>query len=107
MSHQCEMACAAKASGASGQIATQMLEFRQRPSTPRHRRIPTLGELVREETRFRPWLVLDRLDDLPHLGARLGPDGCERAPITYCELDGAEREQYLCRDETRGAVLAA
>ena len=31
------------------------------------RRIPALGELVREETRFRPWLVLDRLDDLDTL----------------------------------------
>ena len=33
------------------------------------RRIAETGELVREEVRFRPWLLLDRLDDLRHLGA--------------------------------------
>ena len=33
------------------------------------RRLPATGELVREEARFRPWLLLDRLDDLQHLGA--------------------------------------
>jgi hypothetical protein len=49
------------------------------------RRIADTGKLVREETRFRPWLVLDRLDDLQHLGERLGPDGCERASIRYRE----------------------
>jgi hypothetical protein len=32
------------------------------------RRMAETGELVREEARFRPWIVLDRLDDLPHLG---------------------------------------
>ena len=34
---------------------------------------PTTGELVREDERFRPWVLLDRLDDLQHLGARLAP----------------------------------
>ena len=47
------------------------------------RRIPKTGELVHEEARFRPWLVLDRMDDLRHLGERLGPEGCERALITH------------------------
>jgi len=28
------------------------------------RRLPSSGELVREEARFRPWVVLDRIDDL-------------------------------------------
>ena len=37
------------------------------------RRLPESGELVREEARFRPWLVLDRLDDLRHLGAGWRP----------------------------------
>ena len=45
------------------------------------RRIPDMGQLVREEQRFRPWLVLDRLEDLHHLGDRLGPEGCEKALI--------------------------
>src|SRR5579863_2588032 len=59
------------------------------------RRLGTSGELVREETRFRPWLVLDRLDDLKHLGDRLGPDGCDRAMATYRELDGPGSLRYL------------
>jgi DNA polymerase I len=37
------------------------------------------GRLVREETRFRPWLLLDRLDDLRHLGNRLQPEGAQGA----------------------------
>jgi hypothetical protein len=41
----------------------------------------TLGEgrLVREQARFRPWVLLDRLDDLRHLGRSLQPDGSEDA----------------------------
>ena len=38
------------------------------------RRLPNTGQLVREEERFRPWLLLDRLDDLQHLGNNLGPE---------------------------------
>jgi DNA polymerase elongation subunit (family B) len=45
--------------------------------------------------RFRPWLVLDRLDDLRHLGDRFGPDGSARATITYRELDGPGSLRYL------------
>jgi len=59
------------------------------------RRIPGMGQLVREEQRFRPWLVLDRLEDLHHLGDRLGPEGCEEALITYRELDGPGSLRYL------------
>lgn len=33
------------------------------------RRIAESNALVKEEVRFRPWLLLDRLDDLRHLGA--------------------------------------
>jgi hypothetical protein len=39
------------------------------------RRITETGVLVREEAGFRPWIVLDRLDDLRHLGERLGREG--------------------------------
>jgi hypothetical protein len=59
------------------------------------RRIPSTGALVREEQRFRPWLVLDHLEDLDHLGDRLGPEGCEKALITYRELDGPGSLRYL------------
>ncbi len=44
--------------------------------------------VVREERRFRPWLVLDRLDDLAHLGSGLAPDGDTAATVTYRELSG-------------------
>ena len=48
------------------------------------RRLGGTGELVREEERFRPWLLLDRLDDLRH-GRRAGL-------VTLCsELDGPAR----------------
>ncbi len=59
------------------------------------RRLPETGALVREEERFRPWLLLDRLDDLRHLGAELAPDGAPRALVTYRELDGPGALRYL------------
>lgn len=36
------------------------------------RRITETDTLVRDDERFRPWLLLDRLDDLRHLGAARG-----------------------------------
>jgi hypothetical protein len=71
------------------------------------RRIPMSGELVREEARFRPWLVLDRLDDLRHLGNRLGPEGGERTPITYRELGGPGSLRYLVSDKDGRLLIAA
>ena len=58
------------------------------------RRIGATGALVREEARFRPWLLLDRLDDLEHLGARLVPDGAPDAMVSYRELEGAGELRY-------------
>jgi DNA polymerase, archaea type len=71
------------------------------------RRIPKTGELVREEARFRPWLVLNRLHDLQHLGARLHPDGPEPAPITYRELDGPGSLRFLVSADDGRALIAA
>lgn len=51
--------------------------------------------LVREEVRFRPWVLLDRLDDLAHLGARLAPDGTPDALVTYRELEGPGELRFL------------
>src|SRR5690349_8914944 len=59
------------------------------------RRVPETGLLVREADRFRPWLLLDRIDDLAHLGARLGVDGASDALITYRELEGRGELRYL------------
>jgi len=52
------------------------------------RRDPATDALLREEERFRPWLLLDRLDDLRHLGARLGPEGDGDATVCWRELEG-------------------
>jgi DNA polymerase I len=68
------------------------------------RRIAETGELVCEEARFRPWLLLDRLDDLRHFGSRLEHD--EGLPaearstkagarVSYRELDGPGTLRYL------------
>ena len=59
------------------------------------RRIPESGELVREEARFRPWLLLDRLDDLLHLGPQLGREGIGDCLVSYRELDGPGELRYL------------
>ena len=59
------------------------------------RRSPHSGALVREEERFRPWLLLDRLDDLHHLGSDLAPEGATRALVRYRELDGPGQLRYL------------
>ncbi len=73
------------------------------------RRIAATGALVREDVRFRPWLVLDRLDDLRHLGDRLGPEGTAGARVTYRELGGIGTLRYLVRADDAptlsGAVL--
>jgi DNA polymerase elongation subunit (family B) len=69
------------------------------------RRIPDTGELVHEETRFRPWLLLDRLEDLQSLGAEVGPEGTAGALVTYRELDGPGALRYLVR-ASDGRTLA-
>src|SRR5437868_10880598 len=52
--------------------------------------------LVREEARFRPWIVLASLEDLAHLGGRLRPEREGRAPgrVTYQELEGEGALRY-------------
>jgi hypothetical protein len=65
------------------------------------------GRLVRDDVRFRPWLVLDRLDDLAWLGPRLGRDGDPRAEVTYRELTGPGALRYLVRAADLTALTAA
>jgi DNA polymerase elongation subunit (family B) len=71
------------------------------------RRIAESGALVREEARFRPWLLLDRLDDLRHLGARLGREGHGSASILYRELEGPGALRYLVSADDGRALTAA
>jgi len=70
------------------------------------RRISKTGELVREEAQFRPWLILDRLDDLRHAGERLGPEG-SGAPITYRELAGVGSLRYVVSAANGRALISA
>ena len=58
-------------------------------------RLPATGVLVRSEARYRPWLLLDRLDDLRHLGSELAPEGTPGALVSYRELDGPGALRYL------------
>lgn len=69
------------------------------------RRIPETGVLVREDERFHPWLLLDRLDDLRHLGGRLGPEG-EAAQVWYRELEGEGALRFRVSAED-GRMLGA
>lgn len=71
------------------------------------RRTPKTGTLVREDERFRPWLVLDRLDDLRHLGARLDVEGSLNALVTYRELDGPGSLRYLVSASDGRALISA
>lgn len=73
------------------------------------RRLPVTGALVREEEHFRPWILLDRLDDLRHLGVQLAPEGTNRALVTFRELEGPGELRYLISSEKArtftGAIL--
>lgn len=72
------------------------------------RRLPGALAPVREEARFRPWLLLDRLDDLEHLGARLVPEreGAPAQAVTWRELDGIGELRFLVRAEDSRALAS-
>jgi len=70
------------------------------------RRLPDTEKLMVEEARFRPWLVLDRLDDLCHLGIRLGQEPA-RTPISYSELNGSGALRYLVSADNLKTLIAA
>jgi DNA polymerase elongation subunit (family B) len=70
------------------------------------RRIPDTGALVRETERFRPWILLDRLDDLRHLRSRLGPEG-SGARITWRELEGPGALRFLVSADGAQGLIAA
>ncbi len=71
------------------------------------RRIPETGVLVREEERFRPWLLLDRLDDVDHLGARLGGDNDPGAIVRVHALHGPGALRYLLSADDGRALTSA
>lgn len=65
------------------------------------RRDPLSGALSREDARFRPWMLLDSLTDLAHLGPRLRPETPEQARgcVDYRELSGPGALRYLASAE--------
>lgn len=71
------------------------------------RRIAETGALVREEERFRPWLLLDRIDDLRHLGERLGPEGSPGAEVWFRELEGPGELRFRVSAPDGRALAAA
>jgi DNA polymerase elongation subunit (family B) len=80
------------------------------------RRVPGTGELVGESDRFRPWLLLEHIEDLAHLGDRLVHD-CEessvepvdhrRAVIHHRELEGPGALRHLVSADDGRALVDA
>lgn len=66
------------------------------------------GTLVRDDVRSRPWMLLDSLDDVAHLGNRLGREG-SGARFLYRELAGDGPLRFVLRADDMqtltGAVL--
>ena len=72
------------------------------------RRISGTGALVREDERFRPWVLLDRLDDLRHLGVQLAAEGAlSLARVTFRELAGPGELRFLVSAENLRTLNAA
>ena len=73
------------------------------------RRDPAARHLLREEARFRPWLLLASLVDLQHLGTHLRPegDGASANRVTYEELDGTDGLRFLVRAHDGRALARA
>jgi DNA polymerase elongation subunit (family B) len=67
------------------------------------------GQLVRETARFRPWLLLESLADLQHVGARLRDEQAPHVPgaFTFRQLEGRGALRYLVRGDDGKALEAA
>jgi DNA polymerase, archaea type len=65
------------------------------------------GELIREDARFRPWVLLATLDDLAHLGPALRPAGEARRGFGWRELDGPGALRFLVEADDLRTLAAA
>ena len=63
--------------------------------------------LTREEETFRPWLIVDRLDDLGHLGVQFGPEEGGRTRFRWRELRGPGELRYIVSADSFKALSAA
>jgi DNA polymerase I len=63
--------------------------------------------LVREDTRFEPWVLLDRLDDLLHLGPRLAAQAAPGVRVRYRELTGPGSLRFLVRADSGRMLVSA
>ena len=68
------------------------------------RRIPGENRLIREQERFRPWVLLNRLDDLQHLGSQLQPEHSDKGSIWFRELTGPGELRFVV-SATDGSTL--
>jgi hypothetical protein len=71
------------------------------------RRVPDTGALVREQERFRPWILVKQLDDFRHLGAALSPESEPTGRVRYRELDGPGELRYCVSADSWTALTAA
>src|SRR5689334_19651673 len=62
------------------------------------------ARVVCEQDRFRPWLLLQRLDDLAHLGERLRAEPDDGALINWRELDGPGALRFLVSARDLGTL---
>ena len=62
------------------------------------------AQLVCEQDRFRPWLLIQRLDDLAHLGDRLRAEPDDGALINWRELDGPGALRFLVSARDLGTL---
>ncbi|CAM4024579.1 DNA polymerase II [Corallococcus sp. ZKHCc1 1396] len=73
------------------------------------KRQPGTSVRLREDARYRPWLLLASLQDLEHLGPALQPEGA-RAPagaVTFRELEGPGALRYQVSADDGRALGAA
>lgn len=65
--------------------------------------------VVRDDVRFRPWVVLPSLDDLAHLGDALAPEGraTDAARVTWRELKGPGSLRFVLRAQSYATLSQA
>ena len=71
------------------------------------RRIAESGALVREDERFRPWLLLEHDADLRYLDVQRGSDSGSVAGVCHRELDGPGQLRHLVSADDGRALVAA